>query len=59
MNDIVPTFERMLCDEGRERCVENAAFTKPRRNIVRKQVVDFMTELCQAGSEPQDKFGSA
>jgi hypothetical protein len=49
----------MLCNQGREACIEKPAFTKPGGNIVRKQIVDFMTELCQSGAEPEDKFGSA
>lgn len=59
MNDVVAATERMTHDERGEACVENPAIPKSYRNIVRKQIVDFVTELGQRGSEPQHEFGRA
>jgi hypothetical protein len=59
MNDIVAPSQRMLCDQGRKASIKDPAFTSPRGNVVSKQIVDLMPELCQTGSEPEDKFGSA
>ena len=59
MNDIVATFEGISRNHGREDCIEDAPIPKPRGNIIRKQVVDFMTKRRQRSSEPEDEFWRA
>jgi hypothetical protein len=52
MYNVVAAAERITRNERGEACIENPGIPKSCRNIVRKQIVDLMTELRQGRPDP-------